>query len=141
MVVETGPQPRVGVAAIVMHGGRVLLGERRVPRTWQFPGGHLHFGESFFACAARETMEETGLTIRCLRLGPTTSTVNRDPPSHYATVFVIAESDSSGARCCEPDKCHGWQWFHWDALPAPLFAPTQSLLDTGFDPFQCGGEA
>ena len=54
-------------------------------------------GETVAQAAARETMEETGLTIRCLRLGPTTSTVNRDPPSHYATVFVIAESDSSGA--------------------------------------------
>jgi len=129
------PQPRVGVAAIVLHAGRVLLGERSSPRAWQFPGGHLHFGESFFACAERETFEETGLQIRCLRQGPTTSTVNRDPPSHYATIFVIAASDSPSARCCEPDKCLGWQWFDWNALPTPLFEPTQSLLDTGFNPF------
>ena len=138
------PLPRVGVAAIVLHDGLVLLGERRLPRVWQFPGGHLQFGESFFACAERETREETGLQIRCLRLGPTTSTVNQDPPSHYATVFVVAESDSRAARRCEPEKCHRWRWFAWDALPTPLFAPTQALLDTGFDPFHAGvtsGEA
>jgi len=135
------PQPRVAVAAIVMHAGLVLLGERRVPRVWQFPGGQLRFGEDFFACAERETLEETGLVIRCLRLGPTTSTVDRDPPSHYATVFVVAESDSRAARCCEPDKCHRWQWFAWDALPAPLFAPSQPLRDMRFDPFRSPSES
>jgi len=124
------------VAAIVLRAGQVLLGERCVPRVWQFPGGHLHFGESFFACAERETREETGLQIRCLRLGPTTNTVQWDPPSHYATVFVIAETDSSRARRCEPDKCLGWRWFAWDALPAPLFAPCRPLLEMQFDPFR-----
>lgn len=127
----------MAVAAIVVHRGRVLLGERRVPRVWQFPGGHLQFGETFFDCAAREAYEETGLRIRCRHLGPTTNTVQRDPPSHYATVFVVAECDSHHARCREPHKCGRWDWFAWHALPRPLFAPSEALLATRFDPFRC----
>lgn len=134
------PLPRVAVAAIVVHAGRVLLGERRTPAVWQFPGGHLRYGESFFACAARETLEETGLRIRCRGQGPTTSTVLRDPPGHYATVFVVAEADSPAARCREPASCRGWRWFAWEALPRPLFAPSLALLATGFDPFACLAE-
>ncbi len=136
------PQPRVAVATIVVRGNRVLLGERLVPRVWQFPGGHLQFGESFFACAQRETFEETGLRIDCRAIGPTINTVQHDPPSHYATVFVVAESDSGAARCREPDKCGRWDWFAWHALPEPLFAPSAALIVTRFDPFPClGGPA
>ncbi len=115
----------------------MLLGERCAPRVWQFPGGHLRFGESFFECAERETYEETGLRIHCRQQGPTVSSVQRDPPSHYATVFVVAETDSPAARCREPDRCRRWMWYSWDALPQPLFAPTLALLETRFDPFDC----
>ena len=52
-----------------------------------------------------------------------------------ATIFVVAETDSATARRCEPDKCLGWQWFSWDALPRPLFAPCEPLLELRFDPF------
>ncbi|KAF6793786.1 Nudix hydrolase 1, partial [Colletotrichum musicola] len=55
--------PRVGVAAIIQRkDGRVVVGKRQSSHgagTWQLPGGHLEFGESFFDCAARETLEET----------------------------------------------------------------------------------
>ena len=126
------------MAAIVMRAGQVLLGERCVPRVWQFPGGHLHFGESFFACAERETREETGLQIRCLRLGPTTNTVQWDPPSHYATVFSwLPRLTRHTARRCEPDKCLGWRVVcTGKRCPHPLFAPCRPLLDMQFDPFR-----
>lgn len=35
----------------------------RAKETWQFPGGHLGFRETCFACAAREALEETGLEV------------------------------------------------------------------------------
>lgn len=131
--------PRVGVAAIVLRRGRVLLGERlgrTGPEGWQFPGGRLAFGEDFFACAVRETLEETGLRIECRRLGPVTSTLFGQPPRHEVTVFVLALGAAGEARVREPDNCAGWHWFAWEALPQPLFAPSQTLLDSGFHPLQ-----
>ncbi len=29
----------------------------------------------------------------------------------------------------EPHKCENWNWFEWDNLPQPLFAPIQSLIN------------
>ena len=58
MAFPTAPVPRVGVAVIVVRDGRVLVGRRRSAShgdgMWQFPGGHLEFGETVEACAARE---------------------------------------------------------------------------------------
>ena len=54
-------RPYIGVAVIVVREGRVLLGKRKNAHgagTWQFPGGHLEYGESIEDCARRELFEE-----------------------------------------------------------------------------------
>lgn len=54
--------PCVGVGCIVERDGRLLLVRDR-RGLWSTPGGHLAFGESPAACAARETLEEAGVTV------------------------------------------------------------------------------
>jgi 8-oxo-dGTP diphosphatase len=53
------------VAAIIQHGGRVLICQRRKDDTfglkWEFPGGKVHAGESPAAALARELLEELGV--------------------------------------------------------------------------------
>lgn len=67
------------------------------------------------------------------RVGPVTE--DRFPEGkHYLTTFVIAAAPEGEPRNLEPQKCDGWEWFGWDALPAPLFLPLQSLYDSGFRP-------
>lgn len=58
--------PRVGVGAIVVHEGRILLVKRAGEPgrgLWAIPGGRLKPGETLKECAAREILEETGVTI------------------------------------------------------------------------------
>lgn len=134
---DTEPTPRVGVGVIIRREGRVLLGLRKGSHgagTWALPGGHLEFGESVEDCAAREAAEETGLRIQVRALGPYTNDVMPAENRHYVTVFVIAEAEHGTPEVREPDKCAGWGWFDWHALPEPLFQPLRSLVAGGYAP-------
>lgn len=127
---------RVGVGVIVVRDGRVLLGERAGAHgagTWALPGGHLEFGETVADCARREVLEETGLAIHDIAAAPYTSDVFVAEGRHYVTLFVTAKAPGDPVAL-EPDKCPGWQWFGWADLPRPLFAPLQTLYDSGFVP-------
>jgi len=42
--------------------------KRIMPDIWMAPGGHREFNEGLFACARREVMEETGLSIKNIRI-------------------------------------------------------------------------
>ena len=128
-------RPYIGVAVIVVRDGRVLLGKRRNSHgagTWQFPGGHLEYGESIEACARRELFEETGLSIVNLRMGPFTNDVFEDEKKHYVTLFVVADQTTGDARVKEPDKCESWGWYRWSEMPQPHFLPIANLLRQGF---------
>lgn len=130
-------RPRVGVAVLVMRGDQVLLGQRigsHGAGTWALPGGHLEFGESIEACAAREVLEETGLQVHDIRHAAYTNDHFETEGLHYVTLFVQARCDDGEPEVLEPGKCRGWAWHDWDALPQPLFAPLGSLQGNGFRP-------
>ena len=128
-------RPYVGVAVIVVRDGRILLGKRKNAHgagTWQFPGGHLEYGESIEACARRELYEETGLSMDACRLGPYTNDIFREEQKHYITLFVIADQTTGEAMVKEPHKCECWDWFKWSEIPTPHFLPIVNLLKQNF---------
>jgi len=60
------PRPIVGVGAVVLMDGRVVLVKRRhepLAGQWSLPGGTLELGETLEAGVAREVLEETGLVV------------------------------------------------------------------------------
>lgn len=63
--------PLVGVGAVVVHEGRVLLvqrGKAPLKGHWTLPGGVLELGESLVEGVAREVREETGLVVEPIEL-------------------------------------------------------------------------
>ncbi len=62
----TGPHqfPRLAASACVWRDGKVLLIQRARPIAgqWSLPGGHVEPGEATLDAAARELLEETGVT-------------------------------------------------------------------------------
>ena len=109
----------------------MLLGKRKNAHgagTWQFPGGHLEYGESIEACARRELFEETGLSIVNLRMGPFTNDLFEEEKKHYVTLFVVADRTTGDVVLKEPDKCERWGWYRWSEMPQPYFLPIANLL-------------
>ncbi|KAM0248348.1 hypothetical protein ACHAP5_003520 [Fusarium lateritium] len=90
------PNPRVGVAALIYsRDGKFLTGKRTGSHG---AGGHLDYGESFLACAERETLEETGLQIRAIKVVAVTNDIFEQEKKHYVTIFVRCEMVDENAK-------------------------------------------
>ncbi|KAJ8107787.1 hypothetical protein OPT61_g8622 [Boeremia exigua] len=114
-------RPKVGVGVIIHDGaGNIIMGERAGSHgagTFQCPGGHLEYGESFAETAARESLEETGLEIGNIKFLVATNDVFGEG-KHYVTIFVTAEitGENKVAQAMEPHKCAKWEWIPWSQM-------------------------
>jgi 8-oxo-dGTP diphosphatase len=64
---EYPDRPVVGVGAVVIRDGKILLVKRGIAPSkglWAIPGGALDLGETLQQAAEREILEETGVVIR-----------------------------------------------------------------------------
>lgn len=128
--------PLVGTSAVVVRGGRVLLGQRLGSygdATWAPPGGKVEAGESPEAGVERELEEETGLVARRVSRITWTNDVFAAEGTHFVTLHHLVEAVGQ-PRTREPHKARNWDWYEWDSLPTPLFSPVVSLLETGWRP-------
>jgi ADP-ribose pyrophosphatase YjhB (NUDIX family) len=98
---EYPDSPRVGVGAIVLHGGRVLLVRRGQPPAlglWSVPGGLVDLGETTVQAARREVEEECGLKVRIVELAGVLDRVTRDDDGrvryHWVLVDYLAVPES-----------------------------------------------
>lgn len=86
--------PRVGAGAITIHQNRVLLVKRgREPNRglWAIPGGKLLLGEMLQECAARETLEETGITVKIGTISYVFDFFERDDTGKIKYHFVVVD--------------------------------------------------
>lgn len=124
-------RPFIGVGVLLWKGDCLLLGERIAANgvhDWQFPGGHLEAGENVLECAAREVLEETGLSIGFAEHAGFSNELFLAGQREYITLYITAAHLSGEPEVIEPDKCLSWQWFPYDQLPAPLFLPIINFL-------------
>jgi len=66
------PRPIRVVAAVIEHGGRYLITQRRatavLPLLWEFPGGRVEEGETDAAALAREVRHRLGVGVQAGKL-------------------------------------------------------------------------
>ncbi|RPI91210.1 MAG: NUDIX domain-containing protein [Chloroflexi bacterium] len=123
-------KPQVGTAIIITKDDKVLLMKRKGPHghgTWSTPGGHLDFGETPEACAAREAKEEVGLDVVDVRFRAVTNDFFEKEGKHYITMWMDGKSTGEPAIASEREISE-IGWFAWDALPGPLFLPLENLV-------------
>lgn len=126
-----------GVSGVIFDSERrILFMKRSLGEYWSLPGGRLDIGESAHACCVRETLEETGLQTRIVRI----VSVNSDPRSisHYPDgniyqAFVVCfelevisgdlrkSAESEAFRWCGPQELQQIKLVH-DSLQNALDA-------------------
>jgi ADP-ribose pyrophosphatase len=122
---EFPQQPLVGVGAVIVEDGRVLLikrGKAPLFGEWSIPGGMLELGETLREGAEREALEETGLVVRATdllgvfdRIVPAAQVAGEEQRTLYHYVLidflcdrvsgdVLAAADASDARWFTPNE-------------------------------------
>ena len=116
--------PRLTVDAFVRdRRGRLLLIRRGRPPflgSWALPGGFCEYGETTEECCARETKEETGITVRVGLLLGVYSDPGRDPRWH--TVTVLYEASPLGGKAKGSDDAAEARWFSRNELASLDYA-------------------
>ena len=124
--------PRVGVGAIVIDSGRVLLVRRGKPPLmgkWSVPGGMVELGETTREAIQREVAEECGLEIKVGEVAGILDRVVRDAEGriryHWVLVDYVA-SLVSGTLCAASDADEA-QWVEVDDVER--LDTTDGLMD------------
>ncbi|MHA1469005.1 MAG: nucleotide triphosphate diphosphatase NUDT15 [Candidatus Asgardarchaeia archaeon] len=126
---------KVGLTAMIVRDGKVLLGERNNTETakglWAFPGGRMDYGETPKSGLAREVFEETGLVVDFSRL-KFLRYANEpfiEEKKHYVSLVFLVWGLHGEPEIKEPDKCKEWKWFFLDELPSNIFIPCLNSIN------------
>ena len=141
--------PIVGVGAVVVHAGRVLLIERAnepLKGEWSLPGGALEVGETLEEGVVREVEEETGLRVTPVGVAEVFDRISRDEDGRVRYHFVLVDflchlsegqsaeavrgaSDAVRARWASPDELGGVRDFTVKVIRKAL--AMEAALGTG----------
>jgi ADP-ribose pyrophosphatase YjhB (NUDIX family) len=120
---------KVVAGTIPVEDGRILLTRRAIHPAhgkWTFPGGYVDWGEPVDEAAVRETLEETGLTVK---LGGLVGVYSYAAAPVVIVVYEARVTGGTIAVCHENDRV---EWIApsdipWDDLAFP--STTAALRD------------
>jgi 8-oxo-dGTP pyrophosphatase MutT (NUDIX family) len=94
--------------------------------------GHVERFETVFAAAAREALEEVGVTDVALEPWCAMQRTQADhaPIDERVDYFFVATSWRGTPRIVEPEKAADLRWFDLDALPEPVVPHERQVLET-----------
>lgn len=100
-----GPdRPCLGVGAVLIHEGRVLLirrGKEPLRGRWVVPGGTVELGETLEEALVREVEEETGLVVKPREIVAVFDRIQRESERvgyHYVIVDYLCDYVAGEAR-------------------------------------------
>jgi mutator protein MutT len=131
--------PLVGVGAIIIEEGRVVLVKRGHPPLegkWSIPGGVLEVGETLRKAVVREALEETGLAVEPGELLGVFERVLPDDQGrmkyHYVLIDFLCRRVAG--ELVAGDDASEVHWFRREELaPLELARETEEVILKGFE--------
>ena len=87
-------RPFVGVGAVIVHDGKVVLIRRRyepLAGQWSLPGGVVEIGETLESSVAREMQEETGFEVEVGPVIEVFDRITRDNDGRVRYHYVLVD--------------------------------------------------
>jgi ADP-ribose pyrophosphatase YjhB (NUDIX family) len=132
-ILKTKGNSLVATSALIVRGGRILLGLRNYTPDkwtgsfWTTPGGRCEEGESIENGLRRETEEETGITD--LEIKRYLGMVDGAKEGDKVEVFLC--SSNQEAQLKEPEKFGEWRWFLPNEIPENFINKNILLIISG----------
>lgn len=131
------PRPVLATSAAVFRDGKVLLARRGRPPSlglWTLPGGRVEPGETLAEAAAREVMEEVGVTCAVLGVAGALDIIQHDREGALAAHFVVVSHAAhwvAGEPAIGPEAAEVG-WFHPEALPQETTEGLAGIIEAAY---------
>ncbi len=132
--------PLVGVGAVIVEEGRVLLvrrGTEPLKGHWTLPGGLLEVGEALEAGVVREVREETGLAVEPIELIELLDRIHREGERvryHYVIADYLCRVGGGALKAASDADAARWvERAEWNSHSALKIDPvTTRVIENGW---------
>jgi 8-oxo-dGTP diphosphatase len=121
--------PKVAAAVLIEEDGRVLLVRRSnepFRGLWTLPAGFVDAHEDPAEAAARECLEETGLSVRVMRV---LDVVAGREHERGADFVIVYQAEIVSGDLTPSDDADAADWFPYKDLPPLAFKATKKVLE------------
>jgi ADP-ribose pyrophosphatase YjhB (NUDIX family) len=121
--------PKVAAAVLVESNERVLLVRRAnepFRGFWTLPAGFVNGGEDPAGAAMRECLEETGLTVRILRVLDVIFGLEHERGADFVIVYL---AEVVSGELSPADDADAAEWFARNNLPPLAFKATKKIFE------------
>lgn len=132
--------PLVGVGAVIVKDGRVLLVQRATEPAlgrWSIPGGLIEVGEALAEAVVREVREETGLEVEPVELIELLDRIHRDGDRiryHYVIADYLCRVVGGSLKAASDAAAVRWvERAEWNSHSALVLDPiTVRVIEAGW---------